>query len=86
MGLMNQVAQAMDDSISQEVTNHLFKKTHAHFGMDLVSFNMQRGREFGLPGYTEFRKYCGLPDVHRFDDLLATMTNETLLRYSSIFE
>lgn len=26
MGLMNQVAQAMDDSITQEVTNHLFKK------------------------------------------------------------
>lgn len=26
MGLMNQVAQAMDDSITQEVTNNLFKK------------------------------------------------------------
>lgn len=44
MGLMNQVAQAMDDSITQEVTNHLFKKVGARFGMDLVSFNMQRGR------------------------------------------
>lgn len=43
MGLMNQVAQAMDDSITQEVTNHLFKKVGARFGMDLVSFNMQRG-------------------------------------------
>ncbi|KAJ8940997.1 hypothetical protein NQ318_020843, partial [Aromia moschata] len=50
MGLMNQVAQAMDDSITQEVTNHLFKKVGARFGLDLVSFNMQRGREFGLPG------------------------------------
>lgn len=29
MGLMNQVAQAMDDSITQEVTNHLFKKEGA---------------------------------------------------------
>lgn len=54
MGLMNQVAQAMDDSITQEVTNHLFKKPGAKFGMDLVSFNMQRGREFGLPGYVNF--------------------------------
>lgn len=81
MGLMNQVAQAMDDSITQEVryddwpkqnawfcsillhylspflqvTNHLFKKVGAKFGMDLVSFNMQRGREFGIPSYMEFR-------------------------------
>lgn len=79
MGLMNQVAQAMDDSITQEVrrrsnarnrntrnrtiyyfifsqvTNHLFKKVGAKFGLDLVSFNMQRGREFGIPSYMEFR-------------------------------
>lgn len=31
MGLMNQVAQAMDDSITQEVTNHLFKKEGARY-------------------------------------------------------
>lgn len=56
MGLMNQVAQAMDDSVTQEVTNHLFKKPGARFGMDLAAFNMQRGREFGLPGYMDFRQ------------------------------
>ncbi|XP_014219050.1 peroxidase [Copidosoma floridanum] len=86
MGLMNQVAQAMDDSITQEVTNHLFKKVGAKFGMDLVSFNMQRGREFGIPGYMEFRKFCGLPWADTFDELLGSMPNETVRRYSTIFE
>ncbi|CAH0399124.1 unnamed protein product [Chilo suppressalis] len=86
MGLMNQVAQAMDDSITQEVTNHLFKKVGARFGMDLVSFNMQRGREFGLPGYMEFRKFCGLPGAESFQDLFGTMSNETVRKYESIFE
>lgn len=38
-----------------QVTNMLFKKPGQRFGMDLASFNMQRGREFGLPGYMEFR-------------------------------
>lgn len=38
-----------------QVTNHLFKKVGAKFGMDLVSFNMQRGREFGIPSYMQFR-------------------------------
>lgn len=86
MGLMNQVAQAMDDSITQEVTNHLFKKVGARFGMDLVSFNMQRGREFGIPGYMEFRKFCGLPAGDTFDDMFGSMPNETVTKYASIFE
>ncbi|XP_008555718.1 chorion peroxidase [Microplitis demolitor] len=85
MGLMNQVAQAMDDSITSEVTNHLFKKVGAKFGMDLVSFNMQRGRELGIPSYMEFRKLCGLPVAHTFDELFGLMPNETVLRYISIF-
>lgn len=104
MGLMNQVAQAMDDSITQEVTNHLFKKEgmrfgmisfkyvsminilFSRFGMDLVSLNMQRGREFGVPGYMEFRKFCGLPASNTWDDMAGTMPNETIRRYASIFE
>lgn len=85
MGLMNQVAQAMDDSVTQEVTNHLFKKPGARFGMDLASFNMQRGREFGLPGYMEFRKFCGLPPADSFDELLGSMPNSTVKRYASIY-
>ncbi|KAI5646912.1 peroxidase domain-containing protein [Phthorimaea operculella] len=86
MGLMNQVAQAMDDSITQEVTNHLFKKVGARFGMDLVSFNMQRGREFGIPGYMEYRKFCGLNGANTFQDLFGSMPNETVRKYESIFE
>lgn len=86
MGLMNQVAQAMDDSITQEVTNHLFKKPGHRFGMDLVSLNMQRGREFGVPGYMEFRKFCGLPTSNNWEEMGGTMANETILRYQSIFE
>lgn len=86
MGLMNQVAQAMDDSITQEVTNHLFKKEGNRFGMDLVSFNMQRGREFGIPGYMEFRKFCGLPVSSTWEEMYGSMSNETVYRYQSIFE
>ncbi|KAJ8894606.1 hypothetical protein PR048_007270 [Dryococelus australis] len=85
MGLMNQVAQAMDDSITQEVTSHLFKKPGARFGMDLVAFNMQRGREFGLPGYMEFRKFCGLHGADNFKDMSGTMSNTTINRYNSIY-
>lgn len=54
--------------------------------MDLVSFNMQRGREFGIPGYMEFRKFCGLPVSHSWEEMAGSMPNETITRYASIFE
>ena len=46
-----QVAQAADDSVSGEVTNHLFEEPGDGFGLDLVSLNLQRGREHGIPSY-----------------------------------
>ncbi|XP_054268783.1 peroxidase-like isoform X2 [Macrosteles quadrilineatus] len=86
MGLTNQVAQAMDDSVTQEVTNNLFKKPGHHHGLDLVSFNMQRGRDFGIPGYMEYRKFCGLPGAHNFDGLMGAMPNTTISRYATVYE
>jgi len=33
-----------------------------------------------------FRKFCGLPDAHSFDELFGSMSNETIRRYASIYE
>ncbi|XP_025192930.1 peroxidasin homolog [Melanaphis sacchari] len=85
MGLMNQVAQAMDDSITQEVTNNLIKKPGKGFGFDLVSFNIQRGRDFGLPGYMEYRRHCGLTVANRFEEMVGFMPNSTIQRYQTIY-
>jgi hypothetical protein len=56
-GLMNQVSQAMDGSMSQEVTNHLFQDSGKNWGLDLAALNMQRGRDHGIPSYNAFREY-----------------------------
>lgn len=53
LGLVNQESNRMDPQISTEVTNHLFEKPGAHFGLDLASIDLQRGREFGVPGNFE---------------------------------
>ncbi|XP_042875863.1 peroxidase-like [Penaeus japonicus] len=85
MGLCNQVAQAMDDAVTQEVTNHLFQEPDKKWGMDLAAINMQRAREHGVPSYNAFRTFCGMPKINRFDDLLGWMSNKTVKRYSDIY-
>jgi peroxidase len=37
--------------------------------MDLVSLNVQRGREHGIPDYNTARAFCGLPKANSFEDL-----------------
>ncbi|KAF2353932.1 hypothetical protein FHG87_015313, partial [Trinorchestia longiramus] len=85
MGLCNQVAQAMDDAVTQEVTNHLFQEPNKKFGMDLAAINMQRAREHGVPYYNDFREFCGLPRIHSWSDLGGWMANRTVHRYSEAY-
>ncbi|MCL4126202.1 UNVERIFIED_CONTAM: hypothetical protein GTU68_019581 [Idotea baltica] len=85
MGLCNQVAQAMDDAVTQEVTNHLFQEPKKKFGMDLAALNMQRGREHGVPSYNEFRHFCGLHPIRSWHELEGVMTNKTVKRYVDLY-
>lgn len=84
-GLINQAAQAYDPFISEEVAGHLFQAPQAHFGHDLASINLQRGREQGLPGYNLFREWCGLPRAETFEQLEPYLTNHTAFQYSRLY-
>ncbi|XP_065335195.1 chorion peroxidase-like [Cloeon dipterum] len=87
LGMVNQVSQAMDEAVTSEVTTHLFRKPGAPFGRDLASINIARAREHGVPSYTRFREYCGLPVPNTWVEFAQDMShNVTALEYSNVFE
>ena len=70
-GLMRQKAHSFDRFVTEEVTNRLFANAMPivtggpipGVGGDLISRNIQRGRDHGLPSYAAFYKH-----LHNFED------------------
>ena len=62
-GLTAQPAQTFDQFVTQEVTNFLFAKKNDSFlfGEDLVSRNIQRGRDHSIQPWLSYRYWCGFP-------------------------
>nr|CAA6803975.1 MAG: Peroxinectin (EC [uncultured Thiotrichaceae bacterium] len=66
-GAASQTAQAVDPQVVGDVRNFLFGPPGSG-GLDLVSLNIQRGRDHALPGYNDAREELGLSRIESFDD------------------
>ncbi|KAK4008306.1 hypothetical protein OUZ56_013450 [Daphnia magna] len=86
IGLATQPRQDFDNYFTEEVTNHLFEEEGKGFGLDLVSLNIQRGREHGIPGYNTFRALCGLHRAKDFKDLLDVISPAIVERFELLYD
>lgn len=58
-------------------------KNRQGYGTDLVSIDIQRGRDHGIPSFVQIRRACKLkPEINSFDDLnkIFNKTNVDLLK------
>ncbi len=67
-GLATQSAQEIDLFVIDAVRNFLFGPPGAG-GFDLVSLNIQRGRDHGLPSYNQIREAFAMPPRSAFDEI-----------------
>jgi peroxidase len=67
-GLANQKSQSVDAQVIDDVRNFLFGSPGSG-GFDLVSLNIQRGRDHGLPSYNQTRIAMGFSAAKNFADI-----------------
>lgn len=72
-------AEEVDTKVVDSLRNFLFGPPGAG-GLDLVSLNIQRGRDHGLGSYTAVRNQLGLGRVTRFDQITSDVSLQRSLR------
>ncbi|XP_050296413.1 peroxidase-like isoform X2 [Anthonomus grandis grandis] len=83
VGLATQPSQQLDIFYADDLINKLY--TNGKFGFDVLSFDLQRGRDHGLPSYMKFRQLCGLKAANGFSDFLDDMTEEDVLALQQVY-
>ncbi|XP_045777812.1 peroxidase isoform X1 [Maniola jurtina] len=95
---LNTPVHSVDPHITTELSEHLFERSPANAsssvtpaphsipcGLDLVSLNIQRGRDHGLPAYPAWREHCGLSRPKNFTDLEQIFDPLSLSRINNIY-
>lgn len=87
---VNNPVSRVDRFFTVELTEKLFENPSElnvpMCGLDLVSLNIQRGRDHGLPSYPVFRKHCGFPTIKIWEHLAAAIEPDSLNSIKAIYD
>ncbi|KAI5631375.1 peroxidase domain-containing protein [Phthorimaea operculella] len=79
-GMVNQKMQALDLNYDDDLRHHWLGS------LDVLAYDIQRGRDHGLPGYTQYRTLCGLPQATSFQHLSDVIPQEMVDKLSALYE
>lgn len=68
VGLVNSLSGQMDTSLVNDLQNRLHSGPGSPF-IDLAAFNINRGRDHGIPSYTKYASMCTGLALSDFNDL-----------------
>ncbi|XP_076335624.1 uncharacterized protein LOC143238887 [Tachypleus tridentatus] len=85
-GLCADPTPSFDTQVTKAVTRHLFEDKNKHFsGLDLVSLNLQRGRDHGIRPYNDYREFCNITRASSFEDLVQDMPEDIVKKLSLVY-
>ena len=84
-GLTTQKSQELDASFSAELTDHLFQQEGEQFGLDLVSLNIQRGRDHGMAPYNAWRELCGQDRIGSWKEASQAFSSSNVARLQALY-
>jgi len=87
-GLSQQPCMQADLHMSNQLSRNLFcnKESEPGTGHDLVSTNIQRGRDHGIPGYIKVREKCGLSPILSLQERPAEINEENWAKLSEVYQ
>ncbi|XP_030299404.1 thyroid peroxidase isoform X1 [Sparus aurata] len=72
-------AHSADMMLSEELTETLVVLNVPQH-LDLASLNLQRGRDHALPGYNDWRTFCGLKTIKTLDDFKEVVRDDSVAK------
>ncbi|KAL4142197.1 hypothetical protein QTP88_004703 [Uroleucon formosanum] len=86
-GFLDTPGRAVQPSYNNLITNVVFKipNLDGYSGFDLMSYDIQRGRDNGLPPYNKMRQLCGLKKANTFKDLSDLISSEDIETLKSLY-
>ncbi|XP_037085510.1 peroxidase-like [Pollicipes pollicipes] len=78
-------SETSDTNMAHAVHEMLFT-TNFRFGLDLLSLNIQRGRDHGTPTHAQVLEACGIARVQFWGDLNRVMDSQVIDRLRSVYD